>query len=263
MHFVDGKWTLNTDPPTGGAWFSTASPSVINCALEDITLIRQGANNIIDTPLGKANDLGSENRSNSTLDYILRSQNNLAAHLQFVRRINITFKTETIQCGPQPRYNNFTIATNGWELATYRECYWRKKYVNFHGKHHVYRNGTWMKAEVTLIQPERNWPTTFRYDDGNSYEYEPQANPAYDNLAGSHVDFVADIAATMAEQNINDNGGSYPIRTIILTPKEKPDISNYVTWWETIKIATVADGRLKKIPGRNLTGRGVMKRKLA
>ncbi|KZS18245.1 Uncharacterized protein APZ42_015663 [Daphnia magna] len=178
-------------------------------------------------------------------------------------RINITFKTETIQCGPQPRYNNFTIATNGWELATYRECYWRKKYVNFHGKHHVYRNGTWMKAEVTLIQPERNWPTTFRYDDGNSYEYEPQANPAYDNLAGSHVDFVADIAATMAEQNINDNGGSYPIRTIILTPKEKPDISNYVTWWETIKIATVADGRLKRIPGRNLTGRGVMKRKLA
>ncbi|KAK4030937.1 hypothetical protein OUZ56_024362 [Daphnia magna] len=55
MHFVDGKWTLNTEPPTSGTWFSTVSLSVINCALEDIMLIRQGDDNIIDTPLGKAN----------------------------------------------------------------------------------------------------------------------------------------------------------------------------------------------------------------
>ncbi|KAK4006749.1 hypothetical protein OUZ56_011907 [Daphnia magna] len=55
MSFVDGKGTLNTEPPTSGTWFSTVSPSVINCALEDITLIRQGDDNIKDTPLGKAN----------------------------------------------------------------------------------------------------------------------------------------------------------------------------------------------------------------
>ncbi|KAI9554901.1 Retrovirus-related Pol polyprotein [Daphnia sinensis] len=152
-------------------------------------------------------------------------------------RMNITFTTETTRCGPQPRFNNFTIATNGWELATYRECYWREKYVNFHGKHHVYRNGTWTKAEATLIQPERDWHTTFRYDDDNTYEYEPQANPAYcNNWSATHMNIVADIAAAMAEQNVNDNGGSYPIKTLILTPKEKADISNYVTWWETIKI---------------------------
>ncbi|KAK4006750.1 hypothetical protein OUZ56_011908 [Daphnia magna] len=149
--------------------------------------------------------------------------------LEQCRRMNITFTTKTTRCGPQPRFNNFTIATNGWELATYRECYWREKYVKFHGKNHVYRNGTWTKAEATLIQPERDWPTTFRYDDDNTYEYEPQANPAYDNWVGSRMNIVADIAAAMAEQNINDNGGSYPIKTLILTPKEKADISNYVS----------------------------------
>ncbi|KZS10260.1 Uncharacterized protein APZ42_025311 [Daphnia magna] len=372
MHFVDRKWTLNPGPPTSGTWFSTVSPSMINCALEDITLIRQGDDNIIDTPLGKANvshgshthnhltliwdkalasaldntpkridngeghliktstpetyrledetkqlgfhikrinrcitafcqhkndsftvigdehlfvtihnfnvsesdavtqssilgpqqtgPLSSDNRSNSSLDYILRSQNKLAAHVQFVRdkvieQENYMIRTirntqfELIQTKrtlaiSAAQYDGWLAAnilqlpesTNGWELATYRKCYWRQKYVKFHGKHHVYRNGTWTKAEATLIQPERDWPTTFRYDDDNTYEYEPQANPAYDNWAGSHMNIVADTAAAMVEQNIKDNGRSYPIKTLILTPKEKADISNYVTWWETIKI---------------------------
>ncbi|KAK4027236.1 hypothetical protein OUZ56_016248 [Daphnia magna] len=37
------------DPPTIGSWFSTVSPYVINCMMEETRLIRQGADDIIET----------------------------------------------------------------------------------------------------------------------------------------------------------------------------------------------------------------------
>ncbi|KAI9558428.1 hypothetical protein GHT06_015212 [Daphnia sinensis] len=298
MHFVDGKWTLNTEPPTSGKanvshgshshnhltliWDKALASALDNTPkridngeghliktstpetyrLEDetkqlgfhikrinrcLTAFCQNKNDsfIVNRRLTisdavtqssilgpqETGPLSSDNRSNSPLDHILRSQNKLAAHVQFVRDKVI-------------EQENSMIRTIRNTQSTYRECYWREKYVNFHGKHHVYRNGTWTKAEATLIQPERDWPTTFRYDDDNTYEYEPQANPAYDNWAGSHMNIVADIAAAMSEQNVNENSGSYPIKTLILTPKEKADISNYVTWWETIKIILALTGLL-------------------
>ncbi|KAK4013591.1 hypothetical protein OUZ56_026144 [Daphnia magna] len=122
--------------------------------------------------------------------------------LKQCRAIGITFATEMTSCGPQPRFKNFTISTNGWELAPYSPCYWRDHYVNFNGRYHVYRNGTSKKAEATLLQPEWDLPTSFRYDDGNTHDYEPQANPAYDGITTSHMNIIAYLAAAMEEQSM-------------------------------------------------------------
>ncbi|KAK4005017.1 hypothetical protein OUZ56_006741 [Daphnia magna] len=395
MNLADDKWTHTPDPPTIGSWFSTVSPYVINCMMEETRLIRQGADDIIETPLGKANvsdgvhthnhltiiwDITvatafdntqdssavekalsskhrlqelfasktknsnwhsilnqkadasqlpvatktnlsheesdyelpqretttlsntSKNNTVTALEQILNTQVGLAAHVQFVRdklteqendilrivrntqcelvrtkralatsaaqydgwlaasilqlpecmnlqaqgetvllkqcrAIRITFTTETTSCGPQPRFKNFTIATNGWELAPYSPCYWRDHYVNFNGRHHVYRNNTWKKAEATLLQPERDLPTSFRYDDDNTHDYEPQANPAYDGITTSHMNIIADLAAAMAEQSMKTGiNSSTAMRNIIVTAEEKPGITSYMSWWETFKI---------------------------
>ena len=157
--------------------------------------------------------------------------------LRQCRAIRITFTTETTSCGPQPRFKNFTIATNGWELAPFSPCYWRDHYVNFNGKHHVYRNGTWKKAEATLLQPDRDWPTSFRYDDDNTHDYEPQVNPAYDGLTTSHMNIIADLAAAMAEQNMKIGiNSSAAMRNILITAEEKAGITSFTSWWEIFKI---------------------------
>ncbi|KAK4024631.1 Uncharacterized protein APZ42_013298 [Daphnia magna] len=380
MNLTDDKWTYTTDPSTIGSWFSTVSLYVINCMMEETRLIRQGEDDIIETPLGKAkfsdgihthNHLTiiwditvaaafdntprlkadasqlpvaiktnhlvigdehlffsiphldddseesdyeppqretttlsntSKNNTVTALEQILNTQVGSAAHVQFVRdklteqendilrivrntqcelvrtkralatsaaqydgwlaasilqlpecmnlqaqgetvllkqcrAIRITFATETTSCGPQPRFKIFTIATNGWELAPYSPCYWRDHFVNFNGRHHVYRNGTWKKAEATLLQPERDLPTSFRYDDDNTHDYEPQANPAYDGITTSHMNIIADLAAAMTEQSMKTGiNSSTAMRNIIVTAEEKTGITSYMSWWETFKI---------------------------
>ncbi|KAK4007162.1 hypothetical protein OUZ56_012324 [Daphnia magna] len=74
-------------------------------------------------------------------------------------------------------------------------------YVNFNGRH-VYRNGTWKKAEATLLQPERDFSTSFRYDDDYIHDCEPQANPVYDGITTSYMNIIADLAAALAEQSM-------------------------------------------------------------
>ncbi|KAK4030943.1 hypothetical protein OUZ56_024368 [Daphnia magna] len=128
--------------------------------------------------------------------------------LKQCRAIRITFATETTSCGPQPRFKNFIIATNGWELAR-----------TAHATGESITNGTWEKAEATLLQPERDLPTSFRYDDDNAHDYEAQAN---DGITTSHMNIIADLAAAMAEQSMKTGiNSSTAIRNIIVAAEEK------------------------------------------
>ncbi|KAK4007622.1 hypothetical protein OUZ56_012776 [Daphnia magna] len=364
MNLTDDKWTYTPDPSTIGSWFSTVSPYVINCMMEETRLIRQGEDDTIEIPLGKAKvsdgihthnhltivwditvDTASDNtprrvssgegaliKTSTPETFHLEDEKQQLAfhlkpegrclttacrhkrnHLQLLemntcssqsptsataknlttnllnekrqlyhtlvkitqalatsaaqydgwlaasilqlpecmnlpaqgetvllkqcRAIRITFATETTNCGPQPGFKNFTIATNGWELAPYSPCFWRDHYVNFNGRHHVYRNGTWKKAEATFLQPEQDLPTSFRYDDDNTRDYEPQANPAYDGITTSHMNIIADLAVAMAEQSMKTGiNSSTAMRNMIVTAEEKTGITSYMSWWETFKI---------------------------
>ncbi len=46
------------------------------------------------------------------------------------KRTSVNFTTEMINCGPQPRYLNYTINLDGWELVRYSPCYWTAGFVN-------------------------------------------------------------------------------------------------------------------------------------
>jgi hypothetical protein len=157
------------------------------------------------------------------------------------RAEKITFTTETTTCGPQPRYENSTISQNGWELTTYQPCYWSDHYVNFNGKHYVYRNDTWKLAEATVIPMEQDWPVSFRYIDDNSYKYQPSTNPGYKAFITSPMNIMADMTAAMAEQSIHSGAAQEitpltPVQTIIMTAAEKTHVSGQMSWWETFKL---------------------------
>ena len=117
--------------------------------------------------------------------------------------IEITFETEVTSCGPQPRFRNWTINLDGWELVQYSPCYWRMGFVNFNNKPHAYRNGSWIPIEASIVVPEKKLTNTFRYDDIVFFDYEHQSNPAYTDTIIDHMTIMADIAAAMTEHSSN------------------------------------------------------------
>ena len=54
MKFADGKWLYVPEPSESGAWMRTISTQVLNCMVEE-TIILHEENDLIDTPLGRAN----------------------------------------------------------------------------------------------------------------------------------------------------------------------------------------------------------------
>ena len=59
---------------------------------------------------------------------------------------------ESSPCGPQPRWNNFTIAATGWELTPATNCYWKDNMININGIPHEYLDETWQEltGKITL-----------------------------------------------------------------------------------------------------------------
>lgn len=59
------------------------------------------------------------------------------------KRKSVEFKTEVTKCGPQPRYENFTINLDGWELVNSSPRYCSQGFVNFNDQPYVFKNGEW------------------------------------------------------------------------------------------------------------------------
>ena len=64
---------------------------------------------------------------------------------------NVAFEIKMTSCGPQPRFGNFTINLDGWELVSFAPCYWTKGIVNFNNKPYGYRNNTWVPIKAKIV----------------------------------------------------------------------------------------------------------------
>lgn len=156
------------------------------------------------------------------------------------RPTNVTFTTEITACGPQPRYQNYTINLDGWELVPFSTCYWTMGFVNFNNLPHAYRDNTWVPIEATVVLPTRDLADSFRYDDVDIFPYEHQSNPAYSDTAMNHMNIIADIAAAMNEHsagNVSGPGQSSSGSTnLLISASEKLAVNSFSDWFETFKI---------------------------
>ena len=151
----------------------------------------------------------------------------------------VNFTTEVTKCGPQPRFKNYTINLDGWELVNYSPCYWTNGFVNFNNRPHAFRNNSWEEIEEKLeISDLFDVKDSFRYTDINFFEYTHRANPAYTDSMVSHMNIIADIAASMHEHSeITSSGKHEPNAVAILvTASEKSGISTFSGWFEKLKI---------------------------
>ncbi|KAK4014071.1 hypothetical protein OUZ56_026617 [Daphnia magna] len=148
----------------------------------------------------------------------------------------VNFTTDTTTCGPQPRFNNFTIGRSGWELTAFTPCYWAGGIMNFNDKSHAYRNNTWQPVEASVVIPQRDLADAFRYQDVNFFEYQHQTNPAYTEALISPMDIMADITASMNEHSLTVPNQITGTSAIVVSAAEKAGLGTFTNWFENFKV---------------------------
>ena len=128
---------------------------------------------------------------------------------------NVTFSAEMTSCGPQPKFEKYTINRDGWELVPFSPCYWAVGFVNFNDQPYAYSNGSWKKIEATVVVPTQTLAHSFRYNEVKYFDYVHQSNPAYNDALLDSMNVLADIAST-----INDHSAGN------FTPSHLPKTNN-------------------------------------
>ncbi|EFX66805.1 hypothetical protein DAPPUDRAFT_115996 [Daphnia pulex] len=138
----------------------------------------------------------------------------------------VDFSVELSACGPQPKYKNFTINRDGWELVTFTPCYWTTGFVNFNDKPYGYRNKTWYPIEAKIVVPQQTLAHSFRYDEVRYFDYLHQTNPAYNKMVLDSMNVLAEIVATINDHSSGNFSSSHvPRKNNVLIAA--PDISDY------------------------------------
>lgn len=146
------------------------------------------------------------------------------AVLQCTPRV-VTFSTAITDCGPQPKVGNSTISVGGWELTEYRECYWHSDFVNFNGRAHSYRNGTWEPIVPSVAIKGTKLINALSYEVDNTLGTVLQLHPALKQNPLSPAEAMADILATVHEHSTNDIRLTRRVSNVLLSAYDAPHVS--------------------------------------
>ena len=149
--------------------------------------------------------------------------------------INITM--ENTPCGPQPRWNNWTIAATGWELTPSTNCYWRDNLVNINGKPHEYRDGTWQELTGKITLGTLKLVHAFKENIDNSYLYHTKIlNPNY-GPDPDHINVMADILSVMHEDKGHNRwDNNHPqIHKLLVRGQDRESVSYFSTYIDYAK----------------------------
>ncbi|KAI9554967.1 hypothetical protein GHT06_020252 [Daphnia sinensis] len=146
------------------------------------------------------------------------------AVLQCTPRV-VTFSTIITDCGPQPKVGNFTISVEGWELSEYRDCYWHTDFVNFNGRAHSYKNGTWEPIVPSVAIKGTKLINALSYEVDNTLGAVLQLHPALKQNPLSPAEAMADILATVHEHSTNDIRLTRRVSNVLLNAYDAPHIS--------------------------------------
>ena len=96
------------------------------------------------------------------------------------------------------------MATNKWELVPLTNCYWPTQYVNFNGKTHAFQNGDWIRV-LPIVPVQGRQIEKNKYEADNSLQNILQMNTVMGNSPISDSSVMADILATIHQNNTIDN----------------------------------------------------------
>ena len=109
------------------------------------------------------------------------------------RAQQVNFTTTITECGPQPRYENYTLSISGWELVKFSPCYHISNFVNFNGKARQFSKGDWQLAPVDLQLEENRLMSVFAEAPDNTFNYSTRRNPGLEQDNIDHITVMADL----------------------------------------------------------------------
>ena len=157
---------------------------------------------------------------------------------QKCKPIQVKFETEVTKCGPQPRFKNFTVNQDGWELVQFKPCFWSSGLVNFNGHPYRFTNKTWEQIEPEIIVPDRDLAHTFRFKDEKTFNYVHRSNPSYADTVVNYGTVLADIVATFNEHQEWKFGENIlpSADTFFVTPPQKTSMLQTISFVDHLKI---------------------------
>ncbi|EFX74023.1 hypothetical protein DAPPUDRAFT_109336 [Daphnia pulex] len=126
---------------------------------------------------------------------------------------NVSFAAEVTNCGPQPKFEKYTINRDGWELVPFSPCYWSVGFINFNDKPYAYSNGTWRPIVAQVVVPTQTLAHSFRYNEVKYFDYVHQSNPAYNDALLDSMNVLADIVSTINDHSAGNFTPSHVPRT--------------------------------------------------
>lgn len=120
------------------------------------------------------------------------------AKVEVCKATLVKFETTITKCGPQPRFNNFTIDINGYELTKFLPCYWRNNLVNFNGRGYSFQQGNWMKVRPNINIETGNLLEELELENDNSIEILSEETSGVD-MVMNQMSVLAEITATISE----------------------------------------------------------------
>jgi hypothetical protein len=138
---------------------------------------------------------------------------------------NVSFTTVVTSCGPQPRYQNSTINIEGWELTRFSECYWYSNFVNFNGRAHAFKNGTWSPVMTSIVFQGQKLVNTVPMEVDNALGTLLKLHPAIKSNPMSPAAAVADILAAVQEQNSIDFTSNGHMSGVLVHHLDAPHVS--------------------------------------
>ncbi|KAI9562511.1 hypothetical protein GHT06_009953 [Daphnia sinensis] len=156
------------------------------------------------------------------------------------RRILLSAK-ET-KCGFQPLFtyseNNCTIGTDGWSIHPYSDCFWKTPLVNINGYPHAWEHndtyGDGVKQDATIHTPNLDLIAELEELHLNNFDYTFKSHPAHNILEIEQLNILNDLVGKLQEGEPNS------LSDIIVTEEQDNKIGNMFSWFDTLKILSIA-----------------------
>ena len=153
--------------------------------------------------------------------------------------INIT--AEKTHCGYQPKYGDYSIASDGWRLTPYSRCTSTTPFVNLNDVLHRYENGTWIPIEPSIKLPHHKLVTSFNFTVDNAVKWIPQRTENVDYSALDHTLILTDMVALLQHNKIRRiselTNGSFNGQWLKKLAEWSPLRSVWAWFWRIIYMA--------------------------
>ena len=116
--------------------------------------------------------------------------------------VNTEFQVDnSSRCGPQPRFQNWTVGTDGWTLVPYSECRWKTTIVNFHGLPYQSTNNEWIRMRETTTLHRKLLTGHFKEV---TFVSTKQFRTAIDREHPASFNLLSELAGTMEEHGVEN-----------------------------------------------------------